>query len=324
MRNINVVFLVFLLLISLIGTGQAFEKVGTTSFQFLKVITEARSTAMGEAYVAVASGADAIYYNPAGLTRVQKLDATLSYLDYFLDVRHSAFAAAYNLGLWGVIGVHGLVTDVGEIEVTRVENLGFIGEVYNPGLTGETISPSSMVFGISYARNMTDKFAFGLTAKYAREDLVMESEGAVIFDMGLNYRTGFRSLNIGASLRNFGREIKFIDEGYPLPQTMSVGIAGYLIGNGEHLLAASENQNLLISFELVQPRDYDQQYNLGIEYGFHNNAFIRFGYKFNYDEESFTGGFGLSWKNYRLDYSYCDFGEYLDSLHRFTFGFRLQ
>ena len=44
------------LLISTLAFG--FEKVGTTSFQFLKVGMSARSTGMGEAYSAAVFGAD--------------------------------------------------------------------------------------------------------------------------------------------------------------------------------------------------------------------------------------------------------------------------
>jgi hypothetical protein len=43
----------------------------------------------------------------------------------------------------------------------------------------------------------------------------------------------------------------------------------------------------------------------------------------NYDEESLSFGFGLAFKKYRIDYAYSDFGNYLDSLHRFSFGFTI-
>ena len=68
-----------------------------------------------------------------------------------------------------------MVNDLGDIPVTRVDYL-FRDESgnYNPGLTGETISPGSQVFGLSYGKELTDKFSFGITAKYAIEDLVAE------------------------------------------------------------------------------------------------------------------------------------------------------
>ncbi len=317
------VFVLIILLLSQLPV-LAFEKVGTTSFQFLKVMTDARSTGMGEAYCAVANNSEAVFWNPAALTRVQHFDASISYLDYFLDVKHSSFSAAYTFRNIGTFGLQGLVTDVGEIKVTRVSDLGFRGETFNPGLTGETISPSAMAFGLSFARRLTDKFAFGLTAKYVKEDLVVKSANAIVFDGGLTYNTGFRSLEVAASVRHFGKEIKYFEEGYPLPQTFNIGVAAYLISSGENFLMTSESQSLLVAFDLVQPRDYAQQYNVGLEYTWQNAIILRGGYKINYDEEGLCLGMGLKYDKFRFDYSYNDFGSYLGSVHRFTFGFSLR
>jgi hypothetical protein len=100
-------------------------------------------------------------------------------------------------------------------------------------------------------------------------------------------------------------------------------VAAYIIAPEEGMLMNSSAQTLLIAFDLVQPRDYDQQYNIGLEYGFKNLLFLRGGYKINYDEESYSLGFGLNYDGYRIDYAYSDFGTYLNSVHRFSFGISL-
>jgi hypothetical protein len=46
------------------------QKVGSTSMQFLKVMPSARATALGEAYSVWATGAEAVFWNPAGLARL--------------------------------------------------------------------------------------------------------------------------------------------------------------------------------------------------------------------------------------------------------------
>lgn len=311
----------FLLAFLMLTThGFSLEKVGTTSFQFLKVLSDARATAMGEAYSAVAMNSDALFWNPARITYVKGFDFTASYMDYFLDIRHMSFSFATSLNELGAIGVFGVLTDAGDIEVTRVENLGFVGDVYNPGLTGETVRPKAFVIGASYARDMTEKFSFGLTVKYGFEDLIEESTGSIMFDAGLNYKTGYKSIEIAAAIRHFGPEVKFVDESYPLPQTFNIGVSAYLIGSNDFLLGNSENQNVLVSFDIMQPRDFDQQYNVGFEYGYHKMYFLRGGYKMNYDSDGLTFGFGINYKDFRIDYSFNDYGEYLDSVQRFTFG----
>lgn len=298
------------------------DKVGTTSFQFLKVMPDARSTGMGEAFISVVNTSDAVFWNPAALTRIKGFDISSSYVRWFFDVSHLSFSAAYNWEGIGQIGFQAMVNDIGDIEVTRVGNL-FRNESgsYNPGITGETVSPGSKVFGLSYAKELTDKFSFGLTAKYAVEDLVAEKTSALIFDGGLLYKTGFRTIEIAAVLRHFGPEIKFIDKSYPLPQTFSIGISAELFSQTDPLLMKIENQKLLFAYNLSQPRDYSQQHHIGLEYSFYELLFLRAGYKLNFDEEGLTLGAGFNHSNIRIDYSFNDYGEFLDSVHRFTIGF---
>ncbi len=327
----------------LISRGYGFEKVGTTAFQFLKVQTSARYCGMGEASSAVVDDAQSVFFNPAGLVYVNKLAFSADYLDWLLDISHFSLSAAYRIKGIGTFALFGILTDVGEIKVTEVNALGFVNGVYL-GYTGETITPGAMVFGLSFARRITDKFSFGVTGKYAREDLAVKSTQNFIFDGGLIYETGFRSLRIAASILQFGPDVKYYDQvlleryipsadstyyqkysgkSYPLPQTFSLGASAYIMDSESGIFINSENQSLLVAFDLVQPRDYDQQYHIGLEYGYHDILFLRAGYKLNYDEESFSLGFGLFYSGYRFDYAYSDFGQYLDSVHRFSLGISL-
>lgn len=316
-------FVLLILLLSFGNNVSAFEKVGTTSFQFLKVYSGARGSAMAGAFSAVAINSEALFWNPAGLANVKSFDASFGFVDWFMDVKHFSFSGGYNMGNFGTIGFLGVLSNVGDIEVTRVDQLGFINGIYNPGLTGEVISPSSLVLGVSYATFLTDKFAFGITAKYVNENLVYESAGALAFDAGLSFNTGFRSIVIGASIRHFGPEIKFIDKSYPLPQTFNIGISSLLISSDDPLLFNSTEHSLLVAYDMIQPRDYDQMHSMGVEYGFNDLIYLRGGYIFNGDQEGLSAGLGLKIQNYRLDYSFNDHGEHLEPVHRFTIGFEI-
>jgi long-subunit fatty acid transport protein len=321
------VLLILTVIMSMDGFCQddGINKVGTTSFQFLKVMPDARSTAMGEAYTAVACDANAVFWNPSALTKVKGLDVSVSYLDWLLDMNHQSVALAYTFPRIGTIGIVGLITNVGDIEETSVEylyrddNTGY----YNPGLTGRTVRPSAQVFGLSFARALTDKFSFGINAKYVREDLVNESAAAMVFDGGFTYNTGFRSLQLASAIRHFGPDIQFLDHGesYPLPQTLTIGVSGYLFGPRNAFLARASNHQLLISYDLGEARDYGQQSHLGLEYAMQDVLFLRAGYKFNYDEEGLTLGFGLNILHTRFDFSYADYGPSLNSVYRFSLGF---
>ena len=300
-----------------------FDKVGTTSFQFLKVIPNAQSASMGGASAASIHTSDAVFFNPAMLVGAANMDVSISYLDWFMDVSLTSFSMSYRVKGVGTFGIQALMNDMGDIKETRVDQLVMNTEtgVYNPGLTGRSISPGSYVFGLSYARELTNKFSFGLTVKYAQEDLVAEKASSVVFDGGLLYKTGFKSLKLGAMLRQFGPAIKFVDEEYPLPQTFTIGVSGELISVEDAFVLSSPDHKLFMAYDLSQTRDHSQQHHIGLEYMLKNILILRTGYKINFDEEGLTLGFGLKVKQHQLDYSYNDFGDYLDAVHRFTLRF---
>ena len=319
-------FVIILLMLGLNLQLSAFEKVGTTSFQFLKVYPGARANAMSGAFCTLADNSEALFWNPAGIARINDFDATFNYISWVLDIKHFAFSAAYNLGDWGVVGLHGIMTDVGVIEETRVDMIGVGGLVngmFNPGLTGNTFEPASMVIGLSYAQSLTDRFSFGVTVKYVQENLIYQKADAFVFDGGFLFDTRYKSIVIGASIRQFGPEVKFIDKNYPLPQTFNIGVSAHLFSPEDPLISTIEDHSLLFSYDIIQPRDYDQMHSMGLEYSFKDMIFLRGGYTFNSDQEGLSAGVGLNVDKYRVDYSFSDYGEYLDSVHRITIGFEL-
>jgi len=299
----------------------AFEKVGVTSFQFLKVMPDARSTAMGEAYSSIANGSDGMYWNPAAMMRNSGISANLSRVNYIFDTGHFGASVSYTLNSFA-FGLTFMNVDYGDIEVTDVAHLGYLSDgTYNPGLTGEVIQPGAMVAGLGMAQRLTSKFSYGVSMKYVREDMIVADLSLLMWDMGILYETGFRSIALAATMRNFGPQVEYFDYSYPLPQTMNIGISTHLIGKDNPLLLDSGNHQLLVAFDLVQPRDYDQQYNAGLEYVFMDIVALRCGYKMNYDTESLTFGAGVNLKDFSIDYSYNTYGEFLSDVHRFSFSF---
>ncbi|MFH0991219.1 MAG: PorV/PorQ family protein [bacterium] len=320
----NVVLYSFTLFLAALSQLLAGEKVGTTSFQFLKMPLDARSAAMGGAAISSVNTSEALFWNPAGLRRTTGLDVSTSYVDYFLDVNMFSGAISMPLGQSSAVGLFAVVVDYGSIDVTDADHLFFNADwTYNPGLTGEKINPRASVFGISYALSVTDKLTFGVSAKYQREDLIMAKGSTVAFDGGLTFDTGWRTLRFGAAIRNFGPDVTFIKESYPLPETFTVGISGYLFSSNESLFMKSSSQSLLLSYDLSHPRDYDQQHHFGVEYTVMDFLSLRGGYKLNFDEEGVTYGIGVKFNNFRLDYAYDHFGTVLPSVHRISIGYAL-
>ena len=88
---------------------------------------------------------------------------------------------------------------------------------------------------------------------------------------------------------------------------LATGISAYIFATENALLFTSEDHNLLVAFDLFSPRDYDQQYNMGLEYSIFDTFFLRAGFKANYDTDGLGLGFGVKLAKYRVDYSFNNY-----------------
>ena len=340
-KNITIFILIFLF--GIISSPLYSQKAGSTSMQFLKVMPSARGASVGDAYSVWASGADAIFWNPSGLASIKNQEISSSYIQWIFDSRQGALSYGLSLKDLGVVAAQFQYVDFGEfLEASALRP--YINNETNPGLTGNTFRPFSYLFGISYAQNLTDKFSTGLSVKYAHESLyngntivAQVSQGVdelvntwangLMFDFGIHYRTGYRSIEIGASVQNFGADVRYAKESNPLPMMFRWGVAANLIGV-DAIAGYDETNRLGMAFDLFQPNDYAQQEHIGMEYSYAEVFFLRAGYKFNYDYEGLTLGSGIqqSFGPVRLsfDYSFNSIGIYLGNVHRFSLGAVLQ
>jgi len=336
----------FLLLFILVfGASAALaQKVATTSMQFLKVMPCARATALGDAYSSWASGAEAVFWNPAGVAFIQNQEITTTYINWIFDAQQGAFAYARPFFDIGALGLQIQYIDYGTFEEAVLYRPD-IKEITNPGLTGREFHPFSYVVGLTYAKTLTERFSTGITFKFAHESLFSESTvralnpnngieqdvntygNAYLFDFGIRYNTGFRTIQVAAAVQNFGPEIEYALEKNSAPLLFRVGVAADLAGPNS-LLLENEDNRLGVAFDLFQPNDFDIQAHTGIEYEYAHTVALRMGYKYNYDSEGFTAGAGfyqtIGNVKYSVDYSYGAIGNYLGSAHRLSLGIGIQ
>ncbi len=317
------------------------QKVGSTSMQFLKVMPSARAAAVGEAYSVWASGAEALFWNPGGLASVARHEVSLTYVDWLFDTKQGAFAYALSLDNLGAIGLQVQYVDFGAFEETTNE-FPYIIDPDRPGMTGRTFRPFGYLIGATYGRYLTDRFSLGLSIKYAYESLfndkrveqVMIRPGTyadvntwasgILFDFGMRYNTGFRSIQIASAVQNFGPNVRYATEAYPVPLLFRVGVAAHLFGPIGLLQGGYEKSRLSAAFDIFHPNDYAQQFHMGLEYEFMDILSLRGGYKFNYDSDGLTLGIGLKYKvgnmQVSMDYSYGSMGDYLEDVQRISLG----
>ena len=271
-------FIVLLMLmISLPQWAHAQAKVGTAGVQFLKISPSCRAVGMGEAYVAVANDASAIYHNPGALARLDASEAVLAYVDYAAGLQYGYLGLAKPMPrLNGAFAgsVTYLTTD--DMEETTPEM---------PNGTGRTFTAGDLAIGLTYSQMLTDKFSVGGTFKYLNETLADESAHGWAADVGTFYHTGWRSIRIAMLVSNFGPDMKFVDTPFPMPMNFTFGVAGYLVNSGDRQWWSGSDSvgthALLASVSWSHPNDNLEMYNLGLEYSFQNMAFLRLGKKIN-------------------------------------------
>lgn len=313
-------------------------KVGTTSAQFLKIEPGARAVAMGGAFVAVANDATAIYWNPAGIARLQRTEAVLMHTEWLAGMNFDFVGFILPLSSFGNLGISIASLSMDEMKVRTV---------FYPEGTGEKYGAGDIAFGLSYAKNLTDRFSIGFTGKYIQQHIWHMSSSSYAVDIGTLFTTGFNGMKIGMSISNFGNKmmlrgkdtlinydpdkVKYgnndripanlqTDE-FSLPLIFRVGVAMDVL--------KGDRSRMILAIDAVHPNDNTENINLGTEYVFNNMISLRVGYKnlFTKDaEEGLTAGAGLEYRfagstSLKIDFAYQDFGR-LENVQRFSLGMK--
>lgn len=324
MRKINILLIIFCIGLLFLSPLYAINKTAQTGLQFLKVDVGARAAAMGGSYVMVGDDATAMFYNPAGMAKMENnVDFFVSRTEWLADISYNAGALAKNFGKLGTVGISYIAADYGDMMGTIYD--GSTEQGYS---TTGALDVGAYSIGISYAKAMTNKFTIGGQVKYCAQNLGSNllSDGTTMdnkvsgmaYDFGTMFYPGFKSFRLGMTIRNFSPEFKYVEEGFELPLTFALGFAMDVLDfMGEH-----ENR-LLVSLDATHPRDYSERLHLGAEYLFMDMIALRGGYKFNYDSEGFTAGVGfqkdISGLLLDIGYSFAE-NEYFDAVNRVSFG----
>ncbi len=328
--------LILLACMSPVAHGQA--KVGTAGLQFLKVGVGARATSMGDAFTAVASDVSALYYNPGGLVQLKKPEAIFTLIEYPAGLKFVFVGGAIPLkGTPGTLGIQvtSLFTD--DMVETTPEN---------PYGTGRTFSASDLAAGISYCYRLTDKFSVGSTVKILNERLADKSATGWSADVGTFYTTGWKKINIGMVIQNFGPDMKFETSPFPLPISFKFGAS--------MLAWETPLYTILLAGEFLHPNDNIEFYHIGAEFTAMQMVSFRLGKRINalsrdswdkYQEDQqrdpfveyplfnedggltldgFSTGLGLNLPEagVTVDYAWAGLGT-LGGVHRFTVGYKL-
>ena len=286
---------------------------------------------MAGAGVAIPKDASSVFFNPSAISHVPNRDLVFFHLDLPADIDYDYFAFSFPIGKQGHLGFSmGSIHMEPMIETTE----------YMPFGTGKTFVYSDEFAALTYSIKLSDRFAFGTTAKFAQETIDNQSMQGLLLDFGTFYETGLRSLRIAAAMTNFGAtfnpsgtysknlldhdgEVVLADsllfQSFSPPTTFSLGAAYEFI--------EQENSRLTGAFQLTHPADAAENYSFGLEYMAWKILSARCGYVMNKDGFGLALGGGLQFGlpggvKLSFDYSYTS-TDILSEPQRYSIGFSL-
>jgi len=276
---------------------------------FLDIGVGARGIGMGGAFTALADDSSAVYWNPAGLARLEKREVSASHAELGNDTREDFLAYAHPTPR-GTLAAAATYLSQGSI--------GGRDAAGRP--TGDFQASDAAVAG-AYGLK-TDVADLGVSVKYLRSHIASSEAQGVAADLGARRAfdgAGPGKLIVGAALRNMGPGLKYETQRNDLPLRLAGG-AAYSFAAGRTL-----------AFEVqTAPRGGGADGGFGGEFQVMEGALLRLGWSTKsaapegsgFDAaRGLTVGLGLERAGFRFDYAAQAAGE-LGAAHRFTLAKR--
>ena len=286
LRKQTVITLLLVCIISLTAFAGNKQRIGGAGAQELLIPVGARGISLGGANLIFASGSDALYWNPAGVSRLNHdVEALFSHMSYFADIDVQYGALAVKAGDFGTIGMSIKSIGFGDIPVTT-ENF--------PDGTGEIYSPTFVNLSAVYSKLLTDRISFGVSATLISEKILSTSASGVGFTFGVQYYgLGIPELNLAVAIKNVGPNMTFdgpnllrtadATEGQRGNQTYGVQAASFQLPSAMEIglgyqRKLDEKNNILIGGNFQNNNSSDDVYAVGAEYNYDNTFFVRGSY----------------------------------------------
>ena len=293
--------LISIILLSSLSLAQS---AGNSGLAFLKFGFGARNIAMGDAGSTASNDLSAMYYNPSRLVSLEGNEVMFMHNEWIQDVRSEVGGIKWNIfSLPFAVGFN--VTTVSGIEVRD-----------KPGDPVSKFNANYFFGSLSSGFTVVEDLDFGATIKYLYEGIFNDESTGIGFDFGLNYLTPVQGLTASAVIKNIGLMNKLRIEKTKLPSELRFGGA-YNFGLETAKLA------FILATEFQKYLDTDDIHiNGGGEIIYNQTFAARVGYQSGYESRDFTGGVGIMWGNFRLDYAYMPFSLGLGNANLFSVQFK--
>lgn len=323
--------------------GQPCVNTIVTAVPFLRIVSDARSGAMGDVGIAISADPNGIQHNAAKLAFVEN--------QFAVSATYTPWLRA--LGLSDVY----LANLTAYNQIDDLSSLGFglryfsLGDIQFTDQDGQPIgngNPNEFEIAAAYSRKFSDNFSGSLTAKYIFSNLAagqraggedIRAANALAADIGLLWQqemSGDDLFRIGLAVSNIGSKISYTESSPTdfLPTNFGLGFAYELNPNQSNQLTLALDINKLL-VPTPDPDDPDRReqssisaifssfgdapggfseelqelsYSVGLEYWYDQQFAVRAGYYTEHalkgNRKYFTAGLGVKYNVFGLNFSY--------------------
>ncbi len=227
----------------------------TTAVPFLLISPDSRAGGMGEANVAIADNAAAMFWNPAGLGFQRGLDVYFTHANWLpafnADLFYDNLTVKRYFPGYGTFGLGITYLNLGETEIRTAQDVAAgIIKSYEFAITG------------SYGVQLSKTFAVGTSVRFIRSALTTAGAGteqgagigtSISFDVAFLWKPQFKGylsdrFSLGLNISNIGPKMTYIDEAQadPLPTNLKVGFAYKLLNDKYNSLTLAADFNKLL------------------------------------------------------------------------------
>lgn len=275
-------------------------------FAFLELPSGARAGSLGGAYASVAEGADAIFWNPAGLQAVRGTQLSMHHTESIQHLRHEHFALA------GRLFGGGLATSLRAMYSEPIEERDELGNLVG------TFGAHDLEFALGYGTEVAPGVTFGMTGLYVRERIANQAAGTWGLGAGAAWQpSSWPRLRLAASAHNVGPAAHYTIDGVA---GRAVGLPMALQMGGTWRAAVASGMDLGSTLEVRTTRGRPGVLMLGEELATPVGAALRAGLRVGDDVSTLNFGAGWTAGAFRLDYAFSPSRLDLDDTHRFSLG----
>lgn len=262
------------------------EQTIITAVPFLRITPDARSSAMGDAGIAISPDANSVYFNASNLAFAER--------DLGISLTYTSWLRALGISdvFLGYLSAYKKIKDNQAIGFgLRYFAVGRMQYSDDQGNALQTVSPYELAADFAYTRKLGKNFSMGLSARYIVSNLgagnnstgiVLQPAHAFAADISMTYRKDLKLgqkkaiFSTGLVLSNLGSKISYSENGVQdyLPANLGFGTALEFYADAKNSITITMDINKLLVPTPILPYVEDANGNMvdNPKYDANNNS----------------------------------------------------